>query len=78
MLRLNLAESPFFAQYGIAGEQAVIQQVWPDYTVAQTQKQFAGYFAALIIYRQPGATSPTYVVNVTFNDGTQVSATVQQ
>lgn len=76
VLQLNLGESPFYAQYGISSEQAVIQQMWPDYDVARTQQQFAGYFAALIISRAPDAKTPTYNVNVTTNTGVKITATV--
>jgi hypothetical protein len=75
-LQLNLGESPFYAQYGIPDEQSIAQQLWPDYNVAVTQQQFAPYFAALIIAREPGAQSPTYNVNVTTNTGVKITATV--
>jgi len=78
VLQLNLGESPFYASYGIAAEQSVIQQLWPDFDVARTQQQFAGYFAALVISRVPGATTPTYTVNVTTNTGVKLTATVAQ
>lgn len=78
VLQLNLGESPFYAQYGIAAQQSVIQQIWPDYDVARTQQQFSGYFAALIIARVPGARTPTYTVNVTTNTGVKITATVAQ
>lgn len=77
-LQLNLGESPFYSQYGISAQQSVMQQLWPDYDVARTQQQFAGYFAALIISRVPGAQNPTYKVNVTTNNGVKLTATVAQ
>ena len=76
VLQLNLAESPFFSSYGVADQQSVIQQLWPDFDVSRTQQQFAGYFASLIISRVPGATSPTYSVNITTNVGVKITATV--
>ncbi len=76
VLQGNLGESPRYAQYGISAQQSVIQQLWPDYDVARTQQQFAGYFAALIIARKPGATTPTYNVNVTTHQGVRITATV--
>lgn len=69
-LKLNLGESPFYADYGLPAHQAVIQQVFPDYYVALTQKQFAQYFASLIISKQPGRT-PTYQANVTTQQGSK-------
>lgn len=74
-LLLNRGESPFYAQYGIPGPQAIISQVAPDYFVALTQQQFSVYFAALIINRT-ASNPPTYSVNVTFNNGAKASATV--
>lgn len=74
-LLLNRGESPFYAQYGIPGPQAVISQVAPDYFVALTQQQFSPFFAALIINRT-SSNPPTYSVNVTFNNGVKASATV--
>ena len=51
VLKLNLNESPFFGNYGLPAHQSVVQQVAPDFYVAQTQQQFAQYFASLIIAR---------------------------
>lgn len=74
-LKLNLGESPFYANYGLPAHQAVIQQVFPDYYVALTQKQFAQYFASLIISKLPGRT-PTYQVNITTTQGAKRIFTV--
>jgi hypothetical protein len=67
-LKLNLGESPFFANYGIPARPSVIQQIAPDYYMIQTQKQFSQYFASLIISRQASPTinpnTPTYLINV--------------
>lgn len=71
-LKLVLSESPFFANYGIPAQQSVIQQVFPDYYVAQTQSQFAAYFASLIIAKL-AAINPTYKVDVVTNVGTRLS-----
>ena len=49
VLKLNLGESPFFANYGIPAHQSVVTQVYPNYYLARTQQQFAGYFASLIL-----------------------------
>lgn len=80
-LLLNLGESPFYANYGIPGQQSVIQQIFPDYYVVQTQTQFAPFFAALIINKlalrdAEGVPYPAYKVNVTTNQGVGVEATV--
>jgi hypothetical protein len=74
-LLLGQGESPFYAQYGIPGPQAVISQVAPDFFVARTQQQFAPYFAALLINRT-SSNPPTYKINVTFNNGVKATATV--
>jgi hypothetical protein len=68
VLKLNLNESPFYANYGIPAKQAVIQQVFPDWYIWETQRQFAPHFASLIVAKEPGPI-PTYTVNVTTNQG---------
>ena len=77
VLQGNLGESPFYANYGLAAQQSVIQQIAPDYSISQTQQQFSQYFASLIISRDPAAAGPTYEVNATTFEGTPVSVTVQ-
>lgn len=67
-LKLFKNESPFFANYGISANVAVIQQIWPDFDVALTQQQFAPFFASLIISKQ-NAAEPTYLVNVLTKQG---------
>lgn len=75
-LLLYLGESPFYAQYGLPAQQAVIQQIAPDYNMNRTQQQFAQYFASLTVARVPGVETPTYNVAALMPDGTPVSATV--
>ncbi len=70
--KLNLGESPFYADRGIPAAQAVISQVQPDYYVNVTQQLFAPFFAALIIAKRPNTTNPakpTYAVSVTTKSG---------
>ena len=69
-LKLNLGESPFYAQYGIPGQQSIVQQIHPDYYVNMVQQQFAGYFASLSISKVSGAANPTYTIDVVFRNGT--------
>lgn len=57
-LRLQLGESPFYANYGLPAIQSVRTQVPPDLYVARTQQQFAQYFASLVIFRNPPVTPP--------------------
>ena len=74
-LLLCLGESPFWANFGIPAQPAVIQQVAPDIYVAQTQAYFAQFFASLIITSQNTAT-PTYLVKVVTNSGAVLSTVV--
>lgn len=68
-LKLNLGESPFFANYGIPAQQSVITQVFPDFYAAQTQQQFAPYFASLSIVRRPQSYPPIYDVTAICHSG---------
>lgn len=74
-LKLNLGESPFYANYGIPAHPSVVQQVFPDFYVAQTQQQFAPYFASLLIAKQ-NAPTPTYQINVTTHQGGRVATSI--
>jgi hypothetical protein len=76
VLKLVLGESPFYANVGIPAVQSVVQQIFPDFYVAQVQTQFQQYFASLIISKVPGTSTPTYNVNVLFYNGTQFQATI--
>lgn len=74
-LKMFLGESPFYANYGIPANTAVIQQIAPDYYMARTQQQFAQYFASLILAREPGA-KPTYRISVTTHQGVKLNVSV--
>lgn len=76
VLKLNLGESPFYADYGIPAKTSVIQQVFPDFYIVRTQQQFAQYFANLTVAKVPSPT-PTYQVSVTFQQGYKADLTVQ-
>lgn len=73
-LKLNLNESPFYANYGIPAQRAIIQQLFPDFYVNQTQQQFAQYFASLTITRVPSAdpTKLTYSVEIVTLQGSVI------
>lgn len=76
---LNLGESPFYANYGLPAEQAVMQQIYPDFYVALTQQYFARYFASLTISRrprEPNTPELIYDVSVTTQQGVQLNKTV--
>lgn len=70
-LKLNLNESPFYADHGIPAQPSVVQQIFPDFYVARTQTQFAAYFASLIVAKLDSPT-PTYRVNATTHSGSKV------
>jgi hypothetical protein len=74
-LKLNLGESPFYADRGIPAQRAVIEQVFPDYYVNLNQQYFASYFASLSIAKQASST-PTYNINAVLNNGTKLQTTV--
>jgi hypothetical protein len=75
-LKLNLGESPFFANYGIPAQPSVVTQVFPDYYAAQTQTQFSPYFASLAITRIQGSFPPTYNVQAVCHNGAIVGVQV--
>lgn len=75
-LKLNLGESPFYADYGIPARQSLIQQVAPDFYAIRTQQSFAPHFANLVISREPNGNPPTYKVNVTTHQGVKLDASV--
>jgi hypothetical protein len=77
VLKLNLQESPFYGDWGIPAESAVIQQVFPDYYATLTQQRFAQYFASLIISKQR-APYPAYLINIVTNQGEKLSGVVPQ
>lgn len=72
VLKLNLGESPFYANYGIPARQAVIQQVFPDFYVTYTQTLFAQYFASLIVSKENNP-EPTYNISVTTHQGVKLN-----
>lgn len=71
-LKLNIGESPFYANYGINARQSVVSQIFPDFYVAQTQRQFAQYFASLIIAKVQGNPTPTYNVSIITHSGAKI------
>lgn len=74
-LKLQLGESPFYADVGIPAKQAVLQQVPPDYNVARMQQRYAPRFANLIVAREEAAV-PTYRVIVLTHQGVRLAASV--
>jgi hypothetical protein len=70
-LKLNLGESPFYANYGIPAHPTIVSQVLPDFYVAQVQQQFSSYFASLLIART-SADPPTYSVSIIKHNGVKL------
>ncbi len=75
-LKLNLGESPLYANNGIPAQRSVVTQILPDYYVAQVQQYFAQYFASLSIARIQTTPNPVYQVNVVTLQGAKVSTPV--
>lgn len=80
-LLLNLAESPFYADRGIPAQQAVQNQIFPDYNIAYTQQLFAPYFASLIVSKisardANGVPYPAYAINAVTLSGTIFQAAI--
>ena len=71
-MQLNLGESPFYANYGLPDQQAIIQQVAPDLYVQRMQQLFAPNFASLTVARVPDAPNPTYKIAVLTQQGSKV------
>lgn len=77
--RLNLNESPFWANFGIPAKNAVMQQLQPDYYVMFIQSYFSQYFASLIIAKQPQTpnnTTPVYKVSIVRKNGSMFQTEV--
>jgi hypothetical protein len=81
-IKLNLGESPFYANYGIPAHPSVVSQIAPDFYMSQIQQQYAQYFMVLVIAKQPNAVdergilSPSYIVTVITNYGAKLSVPV--
>lgn len=78
-LRLNLGESPFWANFGIPAKNAVLQQLQPDYYVAFIQSYYSQFFASLIIAKQPqqlNNPTPVYNLSIVRNNGSKFSAEI--
>lgn len=69
--KLNLNESPFYANMGIPARQAVQQQIAPDYYVYYIQQKYSQYFASLVVDKTADS-PPTYRVFVITNFGVTI------
>jgi hypothetical protein len=75
VLKLNLGESPFFANYGIPAVMSVMTQIHPDYNVAFTQQAFSRQFASLLVAKRDDPT-PTYDIYVTTKLGVKLTVSI--
>jgi hypothetical protein len=75
-LKLNLGESPFYADRGIPAYRSVMTSIFPDYNSSLIQQRYAQYFAGLIITRDTTKTNPTYKVLVTTKSGAIITNSV--
>lgn len=73
VLLLNINESPFFADWGIAARDSVMQQVHPNFYVGLTQQRFSRFFASLIVAHR-NSPVPTYDINITTHQGVKLNA----
>lgn len=75
-IKLNLNESPFYANTGIPQVQTIATQVFPDLYLSQIQRQYAQYFASLAIVRVQGSNPPQYNVTAVCFSGAILNTTV--
>ena len=80
--KLNLGESPFYADWGIPAQASVMTQVQPNYYMALMQQRFAPHFMSLLlskrsdVYDDTGRPMPYYGVNVVTNWGAYLETVV--
>jgi hypothetical protein len=91
VIKLNLGESPFFANFGIPAHESVVTQIYPDFYMVRIQQQFASHFASLILTTSPiaqgspestaagqdGRPAPNYNINVLTNYGSRIGVAVR-
>lgn len=75
-IKLNPGESPFYANIGIPSQQSVIQQLLPDFYVAQIQQLYAGYFVSLVIGRI-SSSPPIYQASIIGHTGASFVVNIQ-
>lgn len=69
--KLNLAESPFWANYGIPAHESVMQQIFPTYYVIFIQQFYSQFFALLSVVQLP-STEPSYRVDAITHAGVKL------
>ena len=75
VLKLNLGESPFFANLGIPQQQTIMSQIFPDFYVQSIIKYFSRYFAYLSVTRNTSG-APVYKISAMTHEGALLSTTV--
>jgi len=69
--KLNLNESPFWANFGIPAKQSVISQIVPDLYIILIQKFYQQFFSSLLVAKVPAVDgiTPQYKFSITTNAG---------
>jgi hypothetical protein len=89
--KLNLGESPFFADWGIPAHESQVTQLFPNYHMAIIQQRLSPHFASMILTPLPieqgsadsfeagqeGAPAPRYYLNVLTNYGSRIGVQVR-
>ena len=75
-IKLNLGESPIYANAGIPQFTTIMTQTFPDYYMSRIQQQYAQYFASLTITRVPGTLPPQYNVRAVTHSGAIISQNI--
>ena len=90
--KLNLGESPFFADWGIPAHPSIVTQVFPDIFMARIQQRLSPHFASMILTPMPvdqgsadsfatgqdGRPAPRYYLNVLTNYGARIGIHVRE
>lgn len=63
-LKLNIGESPFYANSGIPQYQTIMTQTYPDFYVMRTQQQYSAAFASLTVNRVAQQNTPDPLYNI--------------
>ncbi len=63
-VKLNLAESPFWANFGLPAHASIAQQLPPDFNMNFIAQFFRQFFASVIVTRAP----PSYVKDTPFQN----------
>lgn len=75
-LKLELNESPFYAQAGIPAHQSIQQQLFPDHYTAIAQQAYAPYFSFLLVTPDPNSPDvPVYNFTIITHRGVALSNT---